>query len=137
MPDPRIFVIHENDEWLPPLRQAFEALGAPYEEWFLDELALDLGAVPPDGIFFSRMSASNYTRGHRHATQSTDVVLRWLEWHGRRVINGSSVLRLEMSKAAQHMLLAAAGLHTPHTVVAVGQGRSWTRPGGWPCARSS
>jgi hypothetical protein len=123
MPDPGIFVIHENDEWLRPLRQAFEALGAPYEEWFLDELALDLNAVPPDGIFFSRMSASNHTRGHRHATHSTDVVLRWLEGHGRRVINGSSVLRLEMSKAAQHMLLAAAGLHTPHTVVAVGHGQ--------------
>jgi hypothetical protein len=123
MSNPGIFVIHENDEWLPPLRQAFEALGAPYEEWFLDELALDLNAVPPDGIFFSRMSASNHTRGHRHATQSTDVVLRWLEWHGRRVINGSSVLRLEMSKAAQHMLLAAAGFHTPHTVVAVGHGQ--------------
>ena len=46
MPKPSIFVIHENDEWLPPLRQAFEALGTPYEEWFLDELALDLGAVP-------------------------------------------------------------------------------------------
>ncbi len=123
MPKPTIFVIHENDEWLPPLRQAFEALDAPYEEWFLDELALDLRSVPPEGIFFSRMSASNYTRGHRHATHSTDVVLRWLEWHGRRVINGSSVLRLEMSKAAQHMLLAAAGLHPPQTVVAVGQGQ--------------
>lgn len=123
MPDPKIFIIHENDEWLPPLRQAFETLDAPYEEWFLDELALDLRSVPPEGIFFSRMSASNYTRGHRHATESTDVVLRWLEWHGRRVINGSSVLRLEMSKAAQHMLLAAAGLHTPQTVVAVGQGQ--------------
>lgn len=48
-------------------------------------------------------------------------MLRWLEWHGRRVINGSSVLRFEMSKAAQHMLLDAAGLHTPQTVVAVGQ----------------
>ena len=29
MPNPRIFVIHENDEWLPPLRLAFEALDAP------------------------------------------------------------------------------------------------------------
>lgn len=58
MPTPRIFVIHENDEWMLPSRQALEALGAPYEEWFLDELALYLGAVPPEGIFFSRMSAS-------------------------------------------------------------------------------
>jgi hypothetical protein len=23
MPQPKVFVIHENDEWLPPLREAF------------------------------------------------------------------------------------------------------------------
>jgi hypothetical protein len=120
---PTIFVIHENDEWLVPLRQAFEALGAPYEEWFLDELVMDLNSVPPEGVFFSRMSASNYTRGHHHSSQSTDVVLRWLERHGRRVINGSRVLRLEMSKAVQHLLLSEAGFHTPQTVVAVGRSR--------------
>ena len=105
MRQPKVFVIHENAEWLPPLRQSFAALGTPYEEWFLDQLVLDLRSAPPEGVFFSRMSASNYTRGHHHATHSTDAVLRWLEWHGRRVINGSSVLRLEMSKAAQRLAL--------------------------------
>lgn len=69
------------------------------------------------------MSASNYTRGHHHATHSTDAVLRWLEWHGRRVINGSTVLRLEMSKAARLMLLSGAGFATPQTVLAVGRSK--------------
>lgn len=123
MSQPKVFVIHENAEWLPPLREAFAKLGTPYEEWFLDQLVLDLRCAPPAGVFFSRMSASNYTRGHNHATYSTDAVLRWLEWHGRRVINGSSVLRLEMSKAAQHMRLTGAGFLTPQTVVAVGRAK--------------
>jgi hypothetical protein len=33
MSQPKVFVIHENAEWLPPLREAFAALGTPYEEW--------------------------------------------------------------------------------------------------------
>ncbi len=117
---PKVYVIHENSVWLPPLREAFDALATPYEEWLLDKHVIDPGAEPPEGIFFNRMSASNYTRGHHHANYSTDIVLRWLEAHGRRVINGSEVLALEFSKAAQQILLDRAGLATPKTVVAVG-----------------
>ena len=118
---PKIYVIHENSAWLPPLRAAFEAEQTPYEEWLLDRLTVDLSTVPPEGVFFSRMSASNYTRGHVHANHSTDIVLRWLEAHGRRVINGSNVLQLELSKAAQQIRLDQAGIATPKTVVAVGR----------------
>jgi len=32
----RIYVIHENDTWVVPLRSAFEELSLPFEEWFLD-----------------------------------------------------------------------------------------------------
>lgn len=120
---PKVYVIHENPEWLPPLREAFEALKTPYEEWLLDQHIVDLAEVPPEGVFFSRMSASNYTRGHTHANHSTDIVLRWLESHGRRVINGSSVLRLEFSKAAQQIALDRAGFTTPRSVVAIGRDR--------------
>ncbi len=118
---PKVYVIHENASWLPPLREAFLALNTPYEEWLLDQETLDLSSAPPEGVFFSRMSASNYTRGHFHANHSTDIILRWLEAHGRRVINGSRVLPLEFSKAAQQILLDKAGFVTPKTVVAVGR----------------
>jgi hypothetical protein len=30
----KIFVIHENDAWVEPLRAAFDQLELPYEEWF-------------------------------------------------------------------------------------------------------
>ncbi len=118
---PKVYVIHENSAWLPPLRAAFEAQQTPYEEWLLDRLTVDLSSTPPEGVFFSRMSASNYTRGHVHANHSTDIILRWLEAHGRRVINGSPVLQLEFSKAAQQIRLDQAGIATPKTVVAVGR----------------
>lgn len=117
----KVFIIHENEDWLPPLRVALSALGTPFEEWQLDRHVLDLGAAPPRGIFFSRMSASCFTRGHWHATQSTGIVLRWLESHRRRVINGSAVLRLEVNKAAQQLALQQAGIATPRTIVAVGR----------------
>lgn len=118
---PKVYVIHENAEWLPPLRTAFEELGTPYEEWLLDRLTIDLRTPPPEGVFYSRMSASNYTRGHAHSNYSTGIVLRWLEAHGRRVINGPSVLQLELSKATQQILLDQSGFTTPRTVIAVGR----------------
>ncbi len=118
---PKVYVIHENSAWLPPLREAFDERQTPYEEWLLDQMTVDLNETPPEGVFFSRMSASNYTRGHFHANHSTDIVLRWLQAHGRRVINGSEVLKLEFSKAAQQIQLSKAGIATPKTVVAVGR----------------
>ncbi len=68
---PRVYVIHENDAWLEPLRREFKAQGVPYAEWFLDRGALDLGAEPPAGVFYNRMSASSHTRDHRYGAEYT------------------------------------------------------------------
>jgi hypothetical protein len=118
---PKIYVIHENDAWVEPLRSAFAALGLPYEEWFLSEGRLDLAEAPPEGVFYNRMSASSHTRGHRYAPELTGSVLAWLELHDRRVINDSRALRLEISKVAQYAALAPHGIRTPHTIAAVGR----------------
>ena len=69
---PKIYVIHENDAWVEPLRGAFAELHLPFEEWFLSEGLLDLAAVPPEGVFYNRMSASSHTRGHRFAADEFD-----------------------------------------------------------------
>jgi hypothetical protein len=119
----KIYVLHENDAWIEPLRAAFEARGLPYEAWFLDEGEIDLAAAPPQGVFYNRMSASSHTRGHRYAPEYTAAVLAWLEAHGRRVVNSSRALRLEISKAAQYAALHAHGIRTPRTVLAVGRER--------------
>ena len=117
----RIYVIHENDAWVEPLRESFLALGLPYEEWFLDGGVLDLESEPPLGVFYNRMSASSHTRGHRWAPEYAAGVLAWLERHGRRVINDSRALELEISKIKQYSVLSAHGVQTPRTVAAVGR----------------
>lgn len=117
----KIYVIHENDQWLVPLRKEFEKLNLPYEEWFLAKGTLDLTQTPPEGVFYNRMSASSHTRDHRYAAEYTSAVLAWLEAHGRRVVNNSNALKLEVSKVAQYVSLNTFSIRTPKTVAAIGK----------------
>ncbi len=113
----KIYVIHENNEWVVPLRTAFEKLNLPYEEWFIDDLNLDLNSVPPEGIFYNRMSASAHTRDHRYAPEMTANVLSWLERHGRQVVNGRKALSLELKKSEQYIALQQFDISHPKTIV--------------------
>ncbi len=115
-----IHIIHENDEWTAPLRRELDQLKLPYREWFIDQGHFDLSVPPPQGVYYNRMSASSHTRDHRYAAEYTAAVLAWLEGHGRRVLNTSRALQLEVSKVAQHAALNAHGLRTPRTIAAVG-----------------
>lgn len=117
----KIYVLQENMEWTEHLTKRLDELDLPYEVWSLGEGTVDLSAVPPEGIFYSRMSASAHTRGNRFAPELTSAVLSWLEYHGREVINGSRVLQLEVSKVQQQLELERFGIKTPKTVVAVGK----------------
>lgn len=118
----RVYVIHENPDWFAPFAAAFDAAGVPYEEWLLDgDGTIDLDREPPPGVYWSRMSASAHTRGHRGAKDHTRAVLRWLEAHDRRVVGGSAVLELEMSKVHQLTALRAAGIDVPRTLAVAGR----------------
>ncbi|ODG92182.1 MULTISPECIES: alpha-L-glutamate ligase [Bacillaceae] len=117
----KVYVIHENSEWTIHLTKRLEELGVPFEEWHLDEGTVDLSTVPPEGIFYSRMSASSHTRDHRFAAEFTGQVLAWLEAHGRTVLNGTNALKLEVSKVLQYLELEKYGVKTPKTIAAVGK----------------
>src|SRR5271169_5762731 len=117
----QIHVIHENAAWLEPLAAALDRDGLPWRGWFLDSGVFDLSQAPPEGVFYNRMSASSHTRDHRYAAELTAAVLAWLERHGRRVVNGSRALDLEISKARQYAALEAAGIRTPDTVLVAGK----------------
>ncbi len=117
----KIHVIHENPEWSAPLFKELEIMDLPYEDWLLDEGQIDLASVPPDGVFYNRMSASSHTRGHRYSPEYTAAVLSWLESHDRRVINSGRALQLEVSKVAQYATLERHGVRTPRTIAAVGR----------------
>lgn len=117
----KVYIIHENSEWTIHLTKRLEELRVPYEEWHLDQGLLDLSKEPPEGIFYSRMSASSHTRGHRFAPEYTAQVLTWLELHGRKVYNGTRALELEVSKVKQYIELKKHGVRTPRTIAAVGK----------------
>ncbi|MFC0524293.1 RimK family alpha-L-glutamate ligase [Pontibacillus salicampi] len=117
----KVYVLHENEEWTSHLTERLEQLQLPYELWHLDQGTMDLSEEPPEGVFYNRMSASSHTRNHRFAPEFAEAVLAWLERHGRKVINGSRALRLEVSKVNQYMALNQQGITTPKTITAVGK----------------
>ncbi len=118
---PKIYIIHENEEWTKPLKVELRRLGLTFDEWYLNRGQLDLSVPPPLGVFYNRMSASSHTRNHRYAAEHTAAVLSWLEGYGRRVINSSRALQLEVSKVAQYVALNSHGIRTPRTVAVVGR----------------
>ncbi|MER2123388.1 MAG: alpha-L-glutamate ligase [Exiguobacterium indicum] len=119
----KIHILHENQEWTDHLIKRLEELELPYEQWHLNEGIVPLDELPPEGVFYSRMSASSHTRGHRYAPELTEGVLAWLEEHDRTVFNGTRALRLEVSKVNQYTALRKAGIRVPKTTAAVGRDR--------------
>lgn len=117
----RIHVLHENAAWLPPLAAAFDQRSLPWSEWYLDAGIFDLGAPPPEGVFYNRMSASSHTRDHRFSPELASAVLAWLARWGRRVVNGPGALDLEISKVRQYAALERHGIATPRTVLVAGR----------------
>ncbi len=116
-----VYIIHENEEWIVPLKKNLEEEHTNYYDWNLTKGTVDLTETPPNGVFYNRMSASSFTRGNLHAKDLTAPILAWLEANNRRVINSRRALQLEVSKAEQHIALRQFGLKTPKTIVAVGK----------------
>ena len=111
----QVYIIHENDEWVVPLREELKKINAPFNEWHMDRDKIDTSKVPPNGVFYNRMSASSHSRGHRYAPENTKKVLKWLENHNRRIINNSKALILEISKQAQYRELENYNIRFPQT----------------------
>ena len=116
----KVYILYENPDWMPPLRRELDSAALAYEEWFVHTGCLDLAQEPPEGIFLNRMSPSSHTRGHRESVDYMRQLLFWLESYGRRVINGSRSLELEVSKVYQYAALRRAGIQTPHTIAVSG-----------------
>ncbi len=115
---PGIYIIHENEEWVEPLWKELDAMGVPYYNWNVKEGGFDLSSVPPEGIFYNRMSASSHTRGNRFSVELTIPLIQWLQSHGRTVINGDQTVQTEVNKTLQYLKLNRHGLKTPRTYIA-------------------
>jgi hypothetical protein len=40
--DKQIYIIHENDEWVVPLREELKKISAPYKEWHIGRDKIDI-----------------------------------------------------------------------------------------------
>lgn len=122
-----IYIIHENPEWIPPFKEAFDRAGVEFREIFLTQGGINLDSIPPNGVFWSRLSASSHTRDNAFSKEYGRALLAWLESYGRCVINGSSVLELEVSKVKQALLLESffksqgVDFKTPKTLAVFGK----------------
>jgi len=123
MSQAKVYIIHENWEWTQHLTKWLEEKEIPYEDWNLTTGILNLTEAPPQGVFYNRMSASSHTRDHRYSPELADQVLKWLEFHGRTVVNGSDAIELEVSKVKQYLALEQAGIQTPKTIAVLGRER--------------
>ena len=112
----KVYIIHENDEWTLPLKLELQKLEVNFEDWHVENTYIDLGKIPPQGVFYNRMSASSHTRDHRYAPEFTATVLNWLKNHKRRVINNNNALALEISKSLQYLKLNESGIRTPRSI---------------------
>ena len=112
----KIYLIHENKDWLQPLEKVLLDKGIPFAEWNMVDKIINLFIPPPEGIFFNRMSASSHSRGNRYCPELTTGLISWLEVNKRLVLNGSNAQRLELSKMVQYSELNLVGLKVPKTI---------------------
>ena len=117
---PKVHILYENTDWLPPLIRELKKVGLEHENCFIQSGHFDLFDAPPEGIFINRMSPSSHTRGHIESVDFTREIINWLESYGRPIINGSRAFALEVSKILQYRELERAGIRTPRTLAVSG-----------------
>ncbi len=119
MNEKKIAVYYEHPDWFRPLfaelkrrEISFEKIDAAHHVYNPSE---NFGENI--WLFFNRMSASAYLRGHANAIFYTRGLLASLEGKGVRVVNGYDAFQIETSKALQCALLDSLGIAYPPTRV--------------------
>ncbi len=113
-----IAVYYEHPDWFRPLFAELDRRGVSYARIDASSHSYDPTIIENEhSLFFNRMSASAYMRGHGNAIFFTRNYLAHLERTGVRVINGSDAFAIETSKALQLSLLGSLGIAFPKTRV--------------------
>ena len=113
---PDLIVIHEHPEWQKPLFAALERRGVPFAAFDVKRAAFSNVQIPLTPLYFNQASPSAYVRGNTRAVPLALAYMRSLELLGVRVLNGSDVFALELSKSAQATLLRTLGIDTPYSI---------------------
>ncbi len=112
-----LVVLYEHPEWQKPLFYALERRGVKFCPCDLKSAAFcDLDS-PEAPLYFNQASPSAYLRGNDRAVPFALAFMRLRESQGVRVLNGSAVFALELSKSTQAGLLRKLGVPSPKTIV--------------------
>jgi len=119
MNEKKIAVYYEHPDWFRPLFAELARREIPFEKIDAAHHVYNPSESFGENIwlFFNRMSASAYLRGHANAIFYTRGLLASLEGKGVRVVNGYDAFQIETSKALQFALLDSLGIAYPNTRV--------------------
>ena len=119
MNEKKIAVYYEHPDWFRPLFAELVRREVPFEKIDAAHHVYNPGENFGENIwlFFNRMSASAYLRGHANAIFYTRGLLASLEGKGVRVVNGYDAFQIETSKALQCALFDSLGIAYPPTRV--------------------
>lgn len=119
MNEKKIAVYYEHPDWFRPLFAELVRREVPFEKIDAVHHVYNPGENFGENIwlFFNRMSASAYLRGHANAIFYTRGLLASLEGKGVRVVNGYDAFQIETSKALQCALFDSLGIAYPPTRV--------------------
>ncbi len=112
-----IAVYYEHPDWFRPLFTELKKRGTAFEKIDAASHFYNPKAAQNYSLFFNRMSASAYLRGHGNAVFYTLGLLASLERAGVRVVNGYAAFQIETSKALQLALFESLGVKFPETRV--------------------
>ena len=119
MSNKKLAIYYEHPDWFRPLFAELDRRATKYEKLDAVTHYFDPAVDYRErfALFFNRMSASAYLRGHGNAVLYTRGLLANLERQGVRAINGRDAFEIEISKVLQTSLFARLGLKYPKTRV--------------------
>jgi len=117
MNNQQIAIYYEHSDWFRPLFAALDRRGIDYVKIDASNDFYNPAEAKNCSLFFNRMSASAYLRGHGNAIFYTRGLLASLEKQGVRVVNGYDAFQIEISKALQAALFESLGVKYPKTGV--------------------
>src|SRR5260370_11718635 len=116
-----IGIFYEHQQWLLPLFDKLNERSSPYVPIDARSHSYDPRETEDRySLFFNRMSASAYLRGHGNAIFYTLSYLAHLERLGLPVVNGHRSFMIETSKSLQLSLFERLGLRYPRQLVSNG-----------------
>ena len=111
-----LVVLFEHPEWQKPLFSALNNRGIRFGTFDLKRGSFDPDRLPEAPLYFNQASPSAYVRGNARAVPLALSLMRSLELGGARVLNGSRVFALELSKSTQAALMRRLGIPHPRTL---------------------